>query len=653
MIDFVKLQQLMKNQLEEDRHIHTVDTGGPTLEAALSEAGTLLDLPVRHLEYEVIERGFSGFFGTGKKNWKIRAYGRSTESVTKTGGLGGVTSEEEIAATVTVNKQGEVFVRLSPEGALLKVNAPAGSGKAVTVEMAMLALADRNVNDIDEKLVHTVVQKAEGEYIRVGGFTRNYSHDSSIRVEIIDQDMKANIIVEPPGQGGCDLSSDIIENTLRNNSHIVVGIKKDVIDSFIDHPVYKIPVLVAEGIKEVNGKNASIEYLFKTNSKVQLRENREGRVDFKDLQIIQNVVENQPVAKKIPAEEGVKGRTVRGAYLPAKDGVDIPLPLGKNVHASEDGMMILADINGQVMLASGVVSVEPIFLIQGNVGLKTGNIIFLGNVIVTGNVEDGFSVKAAGNIHIKGTVESAELEAEGEIVVGQGISGKTTGTVKAGKAIWARFIENAIIEAGTMVVVSDGIINSQVDANKRIVCQGKRARIVGGRLRACEEINAQVIGSSAGGTETICEVGIDPKIKEVLEQLASQKALREKELESVQAEIQGLINIKAQRKSLPEDKEFLLSELMDQRNSLVSELLKINNEINKQQEAQDSIQTKGRVSASNMIYPGTKIIIRDVVQDIRSDYRSVTFVLEDGLIRAGKYEEPDEEVKKGPESVED
>ncbi|MDR2792171.1 MAG: FapA family protein [Treponema sp.] len=652
MIDFVKLQQLMKEQLELDRTIHSVESEGPTLDAALAEASTLLDLPLRHIEYEVIERGFNGILGAGKKDWKIKAYGKAAAQVTRTS-TGGVGADGEIASVVAVNTDGEVFVRLTAEGVMLKVKPPAGSGRFAIEAMAVQALNDRFVKDVDKEIVRSVVKEAEGIYVKVGTFERNYSHDSSMRIEITDNDMKASIIVEPAGARGSDLSYDVITSFLRNN-RVVYGIKKDVIERFVDYPVYKTPVLVAEGTKEVNGRNAYIEYKFETNpNKIRLRESRDGKVDFKDLQIIQNVVENQPVAVKIPAQEAIKGKTVKGDYLPAKDGVDIPLPIGKNVHADKDGRVILADINGQVMLAGGVINVEPVFVVEGNVCLKTGNIIFLGTVVITGNVEDGFSVKAAGNIEVKGTVERAELEAEGDVIVAQGITGKSTGHVKAGKSIWARFIENAIIDAGDMVVVSDGIINSQVDAYKRIVCQGKRARIVGGRLRASEEINAQIIGSSSGSTETVCEVGIDPKIKEAIDQLLLKKSSSEKELEDVQAELQALINIKAQRKNLPEDKEFLLNELMDQRNNLTSELQNIDKELNQKQEEQNAIKTRGRVSIANIIYAGTKIIVRDVVENIRNEYRSATFILEGNLIRAVKYEEPDKDAKREPEYVDD
>jgi uncharacterized protein (DUF342 family) len=651
MIDFVTLQDLMKKQLEVDRTIRTVDTQGLTLEAALAEAGTLLDMPVRRIDYEIVERGFAGIFGSGRKEWKIRAYSRVAEQTTRTGHGTGTTDEngEEV---IIVNKDGEAFVILTGDGAMLKVSKPQGTGHRVTEAMVMQLLSDRNVKNIDRNVVKAVIDDAEGEYIPVGTFDRNYSHDSSIRIEVSDSDMKAAIIVEPPGVGGCDYTAEQIISQLKNN-RVVFGFKKDVINDFVDHPIYRAPVVVAEGKPAANGANAHIEYYFKTDqSKIELRQSHDGTVDFKNLSIIQNVVQNQPVAKKIPAEEGVKGRTVRGEYIPAKDGVDIQMPLGNNVQLSEDGMMILSKINGQVMLSGNIVSVEPVYMVQGNVCLKTGNIIFLGTVVVTGNVEDGFSVKAAGNIEVHGTVGASELEAEGDIIVSQGITGKAKGSVTAGKSIWARFIENAIIDAGNMVVVSDGIINSQVDAYKRIVCKGKRARIVGGRLRASEEINAHVIGSSSGSTETVCEVGIDPKIQENIERLMAERDSATKEHAEAATEIQALVNIKAQRKSLPEDKEFLLNELMDQRNKLAADLQRLEKEIAAQQEAQNNMNTRGRVSAANVIYPGTKVIIHEVPHSIRSEYRSVTFVLEDSIIRAIKYEEPDEEALKGPEGYE-
>jgi uncharacterized protein (DUF342 family) len=468
-----------------------------------------------------------------------------------------------------------------------------------------------------------------------------------VSVEITADEMKALISVIPPGSGGCDLSAETYMSFLRNN-RVQYGVKEDFLRAFADRPLYNEPVLAAEGTKPVDGRDAYVRYNFNTDqTKVSLRENGSGRIDFKELNIIQNVVENQPLAKKMPGEPGTAGRTVTGKMLPAKSGKDIVMPLGKNVHLGDDGETIIADINGQVVEVGGKINVEPVYTVNGDVNLKTGNIIFLGTVIITGNVEAGFSVKAAGNIEVNGTVEKAELDAEGDIIVHQGITGKANGLIRAGRSIWARFIENALIQAGNMVVVSDGIINSQVDAFNRIICSGKRAHIVGGRLRASEEINAKILGSPTSGTETICEVGFDPKSKEELNRLAEKKEVLKKELEDIQRNLQTLINIKKQRKSLPEDKEANMQELMERRQILMEDMKKTLETIEQVQQFLEGLKIRGRVSASSRVYPGVRILIRDAKDDVRNEYKAVTFVLEDGLIRVTKYEETDEDIKQG------
>ncbi|MDR1047874.1 MAG: FapA family protein [Treponema sp.] len=648
MVDFVRLQHIVKDQLEQDRTITTVEAGGATLELAVSEAAALLDVPISRLEYEVSEKGFKGILGSGKKEWKIKAYQRVYAKKEKSE-AGQESGDFDFDIAANEDYDGQVFVHLSPEGAFLKVSPPGGTGRKAVESQALDALRARQVKDIEEALVKETVKAAEGVYVRVGNFEYRPVNDSMVNVEIADGEMKAFIVVSPPGPGGCDISAETYLSYLRNN-RVLYGVNEDLLRDFADSPEYKTPMLVAEGIKPVDGRDAYIQYNFETDqTKVRLREGSNGRIDFKELNIIQNVVENQPLAKKIPAETGKVGRTVTGKVIPAKNGKECGLPLGKNVHQGDDGATIIADINGQVVVVNGKINVEPVYTVNGHVNLKTGNIIFLGTVVINGNVEDGFSVKAAGNIEVNGTVEKAELDAEGDIIVHQGITAKSDGLIRAGKSIWARFIENAIVESGNMVVASDGIINSQVDAFRRIICHGKRAHIVGGRLRASEEINAKILGSPTSGTETICEVGFDPKSKQELDEHRQNKEKAERELEDIQRNIQTLINIKKQRKSLPEDKEAYLNELMDRRQILIGDIKKAVEGIRRVEEFLNSLKTRGRVSASSKVYPGVKILIRDAKDDVRTEYRAVSFILENGLIRVTKYEETDEDLKKVPD----
>jgi len=646
MIDFLQLQEIVKGHLENDRAIRSVDASGPTLEAAVNEAAGLLDTSIRRLEYEILERGSAGFMGAGKKDWVIRAYER-VQAKKAQQEKESLVDEDAESVEVIQDKDGDAFVRCWSNGVFLKVVPPVGNGKRVHSAYAMQELHSRGVENYDNNLVEKLVDEAGGMYVKVADFNYNPANDTMANIEVDDAEMKVLATIIPPGEGGADLTVDIFKSLLIQN-RVYHGVKEEYIEQLVDKPVFREKVEIAEGLKPVNGKDAYIHYFFETDqTRIKLKEGTNGRVNFKELNIIQNVVQNQPLAKKVPPEDGVDGKTVTGKILPARAGSDIPLPIGTNVHVNDANDTIISDINGQVIVANGKINVEPVLTVEGDVNLKTGNIIFLGNVIITGNVEDTFSVKAAGNIEVRGTVSKAELDAEGDIIIYQGINGKSGGKIRAGRSIWSRFIENANVEAGNMVVVTDGIINSNVDAIKSIVCMGKRANIMGGRLRAGEEINAKVLGNSTSGTETICEVGFDPHSKLELERLLALKTSSEEELESMRLDLQTLINTKKQRKSLPEDKEAYLQELTERKQVLTDELNDANENILKVQEFMNQMQVRGKVSASTKVWPGVKIWIRDVKEDVRTEYRAVTFILENGLVRATKYEEPDELAMKG------
>ncbi|HOT62337.1 MAG TPA: Jag N-terminal domain-containing protein, partial [Treponemataceae bacterium] len=64
----------MAEQLEEDRSRVYVEVTGDTLDEALANAAIQLDIPVRGIDYEIIQRGSSSFLSLNKRNWFIRAY---------------------------------------------------------------------------------------------------------------------------------------------------------------------------------------------------------------------------------------------------------------------------------------------------------------------------------------------------------------------------------------------------------------------------------------------------------------------------------------------------------------------------------------------------------------------------------------------------
>lgn len=649
------VRELMRRYLDEDGEKRSLEVEGNSLEDALKNASVQLDCPVSSLEYEVLEKGTNGFMSVGRKRWKINVYESSAKKKVDAFVDDGFDAGLEIPAeldSIVKDKDGEALVRLAPDGALLKVNPPIGHGRWVSVRQAIERLHARAVRDYDEELVSGAVKSAEGTWLRVGSFIPNPAADALMTVELVAQEMEAKVVLTAPQAGGCDLSKDIILAYLRNN-RVVFGVLEEAVQEIEDKPRYKEPILVAVGQKPQNGEDAKIQFMFETDrSKLHIEE-KNGKVDYKELHHVQNVVEGQALARKIPAKQGSPGRTVTGKMLQAKNGKDYPLPLGKNVHASDDGLTIIADVNGEATFINSKINVETVYTINGDIDLKTGNQFFLGTIVVNGNIEDGFSVKATGNIEIKGNVGRAEIAAEGDVIIHQGVAGKGSGKVTAGKNVWAKFIENAQVFAGNNVIVSQSIINSDITADRRIICSGgKHAAIIGGRYRACEEINAKSIGTATGGAETILEVGSDPKSKSRMDDLAVKLNAIDKPKEELEKNISTLNDTKKQKKFLSEEKQAVLDDLMHKRVGMLREYSVLKSEYDAIQTYLNNLKVRGKVSVSGRIYPGAKIVIRDMREEIKNEHKAITFYLDNMLIKSTKYEEVDEELlKRGASDV--
>ena len=68
---------------------------------------------------------------------------------------------------------------------------------------------------------------------------------------------------------------------------------------------------------------------------------------------------------------------------------------------------------------------------------------------------------------------------------------------------------------------------------------------------------------------------------------------------------------------------------------------KISEEIDQIQEHLHALKVFGKVKAEGNVFAGVKIYIRDTLQEVRADTKNVTYFMEGGFIRTGKYEAPD------------
>ena len=103
-----------------------------------------------------------------------------------------------------------------------------------------------------------------------------------------------------------------------------------------------------------------IEYFFARRPERTPKRLPDGRVDFYNLNTIQNVVQQQILVANIPAEARQPGRTVRGVMIPPGER-DEPLPeAGLHVAATADGQALIATINGHPVLEGNCLRVDPV-----------------------------------------------------------------------------------------------------------------------------------------------------------------------------------------------------------------------------------------------------------------------------------------------------
>ena len=641
------LKDLLTTIEDEESSEDEVEVYADSVRQALELASGELDLDISELDYEILEKGTKGLLGIGRQPYKVlikpARIEYDEEDISEIEQKLGKISDVDLELRKTdKDMHGKSKVRVTKTGVWLTVTPPRGDGKRVDLNDVTTKLYSMKLNNVDMPKVEKEVKKASGKPVKIGEWVPNPEYDGSMTVEITEDEMRAIVDFSPPRFSGRRMDMDDILESLKRQG-VVTGIKEERIAQYLDNMDYSQPLVAAEGVSPRHGRDAYIDYKVRIDkSDVTFEEDEKGQVNFRDLDLLENVVVGQVLAVKVPAEDGVPGRTVTNRIIPARSGKDTQIKHGKGTILSEDGTELTAEINGQVVYQNGKISVEPVYHVKGDVSLETGNIVFLGSVVVSGSVQDNFTVKAAGNIEIKGSVQKAFLEAEGDIIIRQGIMGREEAKVEStGGSVYAKFIQTANVVAERDVIVAEGIMHSNADAGGRILCHGRRARIVGGLIRAGEEVNARYIGSDSF-TKTVIRVGMNPKVLQQLSDLEDNKKTVSDEYEKVKKDVTTLTHQKTTAGGkLPKDREELLNKLQGQKQKMEMRLNELNLELEELKAYLSMLEHKGKVNAEKTAFPGVEIYIKDKRFNVKDPYNNIKFMLEAGEIRLSEYEAPD------------
>jgi uncharacterized protein (DUF342 family) len=455
-------------------------------------------------------------------------------------------------------------------------------------------------------------------------------NDVKVLVSISTDELNAFITIYKV-DGSNPLTKEEIMDALYNQ-RVVYGIKEDVINYCVENPIYNQNICVAEGIPGQNGKNGAIIYHFDTTVNKTPTILEDGRINYRELNLIQSVKAGQILCTLEPPVMGAKGITVRGKEIAAVNGKPAVLPRGKNVAISDDGKSLYATTEGEVeFLDQTKVSVYTNHEIPADVDNSTGNVNFVGSVIIKGNVLSGFSVEAGGNVEVYGVVEGATIKAGGNIILRRGMQGMGKGTLIAGGDIVARYIEYCNVEAKNNIQ-SEAVLHSNVKCGNKLELTGKKGLLVGGTCKVGKIIIAKVIGSHMA-TVTDLEVGVDPTVRERYKKAKDDLVSMESDIKKADQAITILRKLEAVGSLTPEKQE-LMTKSVRTKIYLSSSLEEVKKEIII---LEDQLQQEGngKIRALNNIFPGVKVSIGSCIMYVKEQLQYCTLYRDGADIRVG------------------
>jgi uncharacterized protein (DUF342 family) len=392
--------------------------------------------------------------------------------------------------------------------------------------------------------------------------------DATISITIDSDEMGATAEITT-AQGGKHLTAKAIL-TLAQEAGVKKGFMKEELIKLAqlaarEKPNNHVTLQIAVGRLAINGKDAEIKPLVESAQSRILRPKKreDGSVDMRDLGDIICVKIGDPIAKKIPLTPGRIGYTVTATFLPAEPGNNVFLVAGEgtSISPSNENILVSRKVGLPKIITNGM-EVDEIYKIK-NVTIATGNINFTGSVIIDGDINEGMKVVASGDVTVGGFVESAIIEAGGDVTISGGIIGrkhdiektrvtdiKMSVSVNAKGNIYAKYCQYAEIGCSKDVRIENQLLHSLLNIRGRLKVgteEKSNGKLIGGYIKAGTFVTAGIIGATAGSHTVINFEHEIIKFKEKMQDIESRLKLDSTKTDELKAATNKL-------KKLPKDK---------------------------------------------------------------------------------------------------
>ncbi len=446
---------------------------------------------------------------------------------------------------------------------------------------------------------------------------------SIVEVSVNPNHTTAFVSFSRPENGGADISVEKVLAALAEKN-VSYGILNDDIELAVKQKRYDENICVAKWDMPTDGVDGTIKYFYNIESHAAPVENENGVVDYKNLGLVRNITAGTPIAAITLPTEGEPGKDITGKVVMQKKGVAAKVNVGQGTSLINDGKEIIAAVDGNLVYKNGAFHVEETLVINGDVDVSSGNIDFIGAVTIKGSVFEGFRVTSKRDININGSINGAELSADGNISIKIGSINseiECKGDVKLG------FCENSKIRAEGSVE-SASFVGGEVFADKKIIATGKGV-IMGGKYTALDGIEASVIGSEKY-VKTLITLGNNAVLSEERDKLEKHIAELEDKADQLGKMLVTLNNL-AKKSRLSPEREQLKTEALRNRLKMQSEVKKCRMRI---LEIDDALQLTQNLSVAckRVIYPGVTIRINSCVLQVNAATNHARAAVENGEI---------------------
>jgi uncharacterized protein (DUF342 family) len=340
--------------------------------------------------------------------------------------------------------------------------------------------------------------------------------------------------------------------------------------------------------------------------------------DRYNLGYVQNVISGQVLAQTVPLDDLSDAPPVS---LDPRFLLDEPiLPQGPNTRVEPDyPQYLLADANGYVFYLNNLITVKKVLNVRSDVDFHTGNIFFVGDVAVHGDVRAGFEVQA-NRVMVKGMVEGGVVRARNDLALRGGARGGAGGRclLSAGGNMRLAFAEKAELRAGGAVYIERTCQHAVIFAGESLLVKD---RLQGGKIHVRRTAYVENQLGTSSGAPTAVSLGYS--------------ALRVRQMEKLDVALDDIetrvAHYTAVAGHLPPDSTPASRKLAMARQKLA--LLR-----QRRESIWDSLQKDERLAETCLlvvpgtVHPGVEISIGRAFLYVERTYKSVTFRLADGKI---------------------